>query len=88
MFKIIKPSETKVVIRPDSIAETKKNGIIIPETAQNVPISGEIVSAHPSVSELAPGNRVIFPKNVGWAFKDDTGNYLIMNESDILAVIL
>ena len=87
MFKQIKASDCKVVVRLDAVTETKKNGIIIPETAQNVPISGEIVAAHAD-SELSPGDRVIFPKNHGYSYKNDSVNYLILNETDILSVIL
>jgi chaperonin GroES len=80
------------------IAEETKTagGIIIPDTAQEKPMEGEIIAAGPGARgengklhplELKPGDRVLFGKWSGTEVKLDGEDLMIMKESDIMGVI-
>jgi chaperonin GroES len=91
-----RPLHDRVLVR--RIAEETKTagGIIIPDTAQEKPMEGEIIAAGPGARgengklhplELKPGDRVLFGKWSGTEVKIDGEDLLIMKESDIMGVI-
>ena len=87
----IRPLADRVIIEP-SAAETKTaSGIIIPDTAQEKPQEGVIVAAgNGKVDEpmtVKVGDKVLYGKYAGTEFKFEGADYLIMRESDILAII-
>lgn len=89
-IKII-PLADRVIIQP-SAAETKTaSGIIIPDTAQEKPQKGKIVAIGKGTKEnpmtVKTGNKVLYGKYAGTELKYDDQDYLIMKESDILAII-
>ena len=91
-----RPLHDRVVVRRlDGEAKTA-GGIIIPDTAQEKPMEGEIVAAGPGARDdsgkLAPldvkaGDRVLFGKWSGTEVKIDGDDLLIMKESDIMGII-
>ena len=91
-----RPLHDRVVVRRIGSEEKTAGGIIIPDTAQEKPQEGEIVSVGPGASgddnELIPldvktGDRVLFGKWSGTEVKIDGEELLIMKESDIMGVI-
>jgi chaperonin GroES len=87
----ITPLADRVIIQP-SAAETKTaSGIIIPDTAQEKPQKGKIVAVGNGTKEnpitVKTGNEVLYGKYAGTELKYDGHDYLIMKESDILAII-
>jgi len=91
-----RPLHDRVLVR--RIAEETKTagGIIIPDTAQEKPMEGEIVAAGPGTRgedgklrpiEVKPGDRVLFGKWSGTEVKLDGEELMIMKESDIMGVI-
>ena len=87
----IKPLADRVLIQPSS-AETKTaSGIIIPDSAQEKPQKGQVVSVGPGTKEnpitLKVGDSILYGKYSGTELKHDGIDYLIMKESDILAKI-
>ena len=87
----LKPLADRVLVEP-SAAETKTtSGIIIPDTAQEKPQRGKIVAvgkgtkAHPISVKV--GDNVLYGKYSGTDLKYEGKDYLIMKESDILAII-
>lgn len=87
----IRPLADRVIIEA-SAAETKTaSGIIIPDTAQEKPQEGVIVAAgNGKVDEpmtVKVGDKVLYGKYAGTEFKFEGSDYLIMRESDILAII-
>jgi chaperonin GroES len=91
-----RPLHDRVLVR--RIAEETKTagGIIIPDTAQEKPMEGEIIAAGPGARgengklhplELKPGDRVLFGKWSGTEVKLDGEDLMIMKESDIMGVI-
>lgn len=92
----IKPLADRVVIRPMEEEEKQSGGIIIPDTAKEKPQQGEVVAVGPGkvsdagnkVSmEVKVGNRVLYGKYSGTDVTIDGEDYLIMRESDILAIV-
>ena len=91
-----RPLHDRVLVkRVDSEAKTA-GGIIIPDTAQEKPMEGEVVSCGPGArgedGKLVPmdvkaGDRVLFGKWSGTEVKIDGEDLLIMKESDIMGVI-
>ena len=87
----LKPLADRVLVEP-SAAETKTtSGIIIPDTAQEKPQKGKIVAVGKGTKEnpliVKVGDSVLYGKYSGTDLKYDGKDYLIMKESDILAII-
>ncbi len=92
----VKPLADRVLIKPLETQETKKGGIIIPDTAKEKPQQGEITAVGPVritedgkkiTMEVKKGDRVLYGKYSGTEVTIDDLECLIMRESDILAVI-
>ena len=93
----IKPLADKVLVKPADSAENKTSGgIIIPDTAKEKPVEGEIVAAGPGRTDengkvipmnVKVGDKVLYSKYGGTELKYDGKEYLIMSENDILAII-
>ena len=92
----VKPLADRVLVRPLEAEEKKKGGIIIPDTAKEKPQQGEVVAVGPGrlddagkrvAMEVKKGDKVLFGKYSGTEVTVDDDDYLIMRESDILAVI-
>jgi len=92
---IVKPLADRVVVKPLEEAEVKKGGIIIPDTAKEKPMEGEVVEVGPGrieegkrlPLEVKKGDRVLYGKYSGTEVSISGEEYLIMRESDIFAVI-
>jgi len=91
----IKPLADRVVVKPIEQQEVKKGGIIIPDTAKEKPMEGEIVEVGPGrmedgkriPPEVKKGDRILYGKYSGTEVTVHGVEYLIMRESDIFAVI-
>jgi chaperonin GroES len=87
----IKPLADRVLIEP-AAAETKTaSGIIIPDNAKEKPQKGIVVAAGPGTKDepitVKVGDTVLYGKYAGTELKLDGTDYLIMRESDILAIV-
>jgi chaperonin GroES len=91
-----RPLHDRVVVKRITAEEKTAGGIIIPDTAQEKPSQGEVVSVGPGgrdeAGKLIPldvkaGDRVLFGKWSGTEVKIDGVEYLIMKESDIMGVL-
>jgi len=92
----VKPLADRVVVKPFEETEMKKGGIIIPDTAKEKPMQGEIVEVGPGrmtddgkkiPPEVKKGDRVLYGKYSGTEVSIADEEYLIMRESDIFAII-
>jgi chaperonin GroES len=92
----LQPLHDRVLVKRVQEEETTKGGIIIPDTAKEKPIKGEVVAAGPGKTgddgkriELAvkTGDKIMFNKYAGTEVKIDGEEYLVMREDDILAII-
>ena len=87
----IKPLADRVLVEP-AAAETKtSSGIIIPDSAKEKPQKGTVVAVGPGTNEnpitVKAGNSVLYGKYAGTELQHDGEDYLIMKESDILAIV-
>ena len=91
-----RPLHDRVVIRRLNAEEKTAGGIIIPDTAQEKPMEGEVIAAGPGARneqgqivalEVKPGDRILFGKWSGTEVKLDGEELLIMKESDIMGII-
>ena len=91
-----RPLHDRVVIRRLHPEEKTVGGIIIPDTAQEKPMEGEVVAAGPGARdeqgqivalEVKAGDRILFGKWSGTEVKLDGEELLIMKESDIMGII-
>lgn len=87
----IKPLADRVIVKPAAAEEKTKGGIIIPDTAQEKPQKGVVVAAGPGKKDepvtVKEGDTVLYGKYAGSEITFEGEDYLIMRESDILAVI-
>jgi len=81
----LKPLGDRVVVKPLTVEEKTKGGIVLPDTAKDKPQEGEVMAVGTG-RILDNGTRVIFSKYSGTEVKIEGEEYLIMRESDILAV--
>jgi chaperonin GroES len=85
----VKPLADRVVVKPLEEMETKKGGIIIPDTAKEKPMQGEIKEVGKMVSmQVKKGDRILYGKYSGTEVSIDGEEYLIMRESDIFAIVV
>uniref|UniRef100_UPI0040273E04 co-chaperone GroES n=1 Tax=Leyella stercorea TaxID=363265 RepID=UPI0040273E04 len=86
----IKPLADRVLVLPAQ-AEEKVGGIIIPETAKEKPQHGTIVAAGNGTKDeemvLKEGDEVLYGKYSGTELEVEGTKYLIMRQSDVLAVV-
>ena len=91
----VNPLADRVVARPLEESEQMRGGLYIPDTAKEKPQQGEIVAAGPGrfeKNERVPmdvkvGDRVLYGKYSGTEVTLDGETYLILRESDILAIV-
>jgi chaperonin GroES len=91
-----RPLHDRVVIRRLSAEEKTSGGIIIPDTAQEKPMEGEVVAVGPGARneqgqivtlEVKAGDRILFGKWSGTEVKLDGEELLIMKESDVMGIV-
>jgi len=92
----LRPLHDRVLVKRLKEEEKTKSGIIIPDTAKEKPIEGEVLAVgHGKVQdngtlrkpEVKQGDRILFGKYSGTEIKLDGEDYLILREDDILGVI-
>ncbi|HEX5552244.1 MAG TPA: co-chaperone GroES [Chitinophagaceae bacterium] len=87
----IKPLADRVIVKPAAAEEKTKGGIIIPDTAQEKPQKGTVVAAGPGKKDepvtVKVGDSVLYGKYSGTEITVEGDDYLIMRESDILAIV-
>ena len=92
----MKPLADRVVIKPSPAEEKTKGGIILPDTAKEKPVMGEVVAVGPGkvsddgkkiTPEVKVGDKVLYGKYSGTEVTVDGDEYLIMREADIFAIV-
>ena len=92
----VRPLADRVVVEPAPAEDVSSGGIILPDTAQEKPQHGTVVAAGPGkvsdsgstvAMEVKKGDKVLYGKYSGTEFSYEGTEYLIMRESDILAVL-
>lgn len=92
----IKPLHDRVIVKRVEEEEKTKGGIIIPDTAKEKPVEGEVTAAGDGKItedgkklplEVKKGDRVLFGKYAGTEINIDGEEHLIMKEDDIIAIV-
>ncbi len=92
----LKPLHDRVLVKRLEEEEKTKGGIIIPDTAKEKPIKGEVIAVGPGrltddgkriELSVKVGDKVMFSKYAGTEVKIEGEEYLIMREDDIVAII-
>ena len=86
-----KPLADRVLIEPTAAEETTLGGIIIPDSAKEKPLKGTVLAVGNGTKDeemvLKEGDVVLFGKYAGTEIELDGKQYLIMRQSDVLAVV-
>ncbi|MDR0970245.1 MAG: co-chaperone GroES [Lentimicrobiaceae bacterium] len=87
----IKPLADRVVIEPAPAEQKTASGIIIPDTAKEKPQKGTVVAVGPGTKDnpvtVKIGDIVIYGKYAGTEFSIEGKDYMIMRESDVIAIV-
>ena len=87
----IKPLADRVLILPMAAEEKTVGGIIIPDTAKEKPLQGKVVAVGNGTKEeemvISVGDQVLYGKYSGTELEFEGEKYLIMRQSDVLAII-
>ena len=92
----VRPLADRVIVKPIEASESKKGGIIIPDTAKEKPQEGEVVALGTGKRDddgkiipftVKKGDKVLISKYGGTEIKIDGDMYLIMREDDILGIL-
>ncbi len=92
----LKPLADRVVVKPSKAEEMTKGGIIVPDTAKEKPVWGDVIAVGPGRTsddgklipmEIKVGDKVLYGKYSGTEVTMDGEELLIMRESDIFAIM-
>ncbi|MDR0421547.1 MAG: co-chaperone GroES [Proteiniphilum sp.] len=87
----IKPLADRVLVKPAAAEEKTVSGIIIPDTAKEKPLKGEVIAVGKGTKDeemvVKQGDKVLYGKYAGTEIEIDSVQYLIMRQSDILGII-
>jgi chaperonin GroES len=87
----VTPLHDRVIVKPAPAEEKTAGGIIIPDTAKEKPQRGTVVAAGPGKKDepvtVKIGDTVLYGKYAGTEIQIEGGEFLIMRESDILAIV-
>jgi len=92
----VKPLADRILVRRIEEQETKRGGIIIPDTAKEKPQEGEVVAVGPGrmteegkriAMEVKKGDRILIGKYSGTDVKIDGNEFVILREDDVLGIL-
>ena len=92
----LKPLGDRLVVEPIEQEEVTAGGIVLPETAKEKPQQGKVLAAGPGARDdegdriemdVKVGDKVLYAKYSGTEFKMNNKKYLILRESDLLAIV-
>ena len=92
----IRPLQDRIIVKRMESEEMTKGGIIIPDSAKEKPMEGEVIAVgngkildngQKTTPDVKAGDKVLFSKYAGTEVKIDGEEHLIMREDDILGII-
>ena len=87
----VTPLHDRVIVKPAPAEEKTSSGLFIPDTAKEKPQRGTVIAAGPGKKDepvtVKEGDTVLYGKYAGTEIQIDGNDYLIMRESDILAIV-
>ena len=91
---MLKPYGDRILVKPMPEEEKSAGGILLPDSAKERPQSGEVIAVGPGkiedgkriAMEITAGDTIVYSKYGGTEIKVDGEDYLILKESDVLAI--
>lgn len=87
----VKPLSDRVLVKPNPAEEKTASGLFIPDTAKEKPLMGKVVAVGPGTAEIKMevkvGDMVIYGKYAGTELSHDGEDYLVMKQSDLIAIV-
>ena len=87
----VKPLSDRVLVLPNPAEEITAGGLIIPDTAKEKPLAGKVIAVGPGTAEVKmevkEGDEVLYGKYAGTEIHLEGTSYLILKQSELLAVI-
>jgi chaperonin GroES len=92
----LKPLGERLIVEPTEQEEMTPSGIVLPETAKEKPMQGKVIAAGPGARkddgsriamDVSEGDTVLYAKYAGTEVKIEDKKYLILKESDVLAIV-
>ena len=92
----LKPLGDRLIVEPIEQEEMTASGIVIPETAKEKPMQGKVLAVGPGARQedgsciamdVSTGDTVLYAKYAGTEVKIENKKYLILKETDVLAVV-
>jgi chaperonin GroES len=92
----LRPLGDRLIVEPTEQEEMTASGIVLPETAKEKPMQGKVLAVGPGARkedgsrvavDVKEGDAVLYAKYAGTEVKIDNKKYLILKESDVLAVV-
>jgi chaperonin GroES len=92
----LKPLGDRLIVEPVEQEEMTASGIVLPETAKEKPMQGKVLAAGPGARkddgsraelDVQVGDTVLYAKYAGTEVKLDGNKYLILKETDVLAIV-
>jgi chaperonin GroES len=83
----VKPLYDRVLVKREETGESRKGGIIIPDTAKEKPLEGKVIAVGRGKVEVKKGDRVLIGKYAGNEIKIDDVEHVIVREDEILGII-
>ncbi|MCZ6775207.1 MAG: co-chaperone GroES [Ignavibacteria bacterium] len=92
----MKPLADRVIVKPTPAEEKTKGGLIVPDTAKEKPVIGEVIAIGPGkitddgkkiTPEVRVGDKILYGKYSGTEVTVEGEEYLIMREADIFAIV-
>ncbi len=92
----VKPLDDRVLVKQSDAEEMTAGGIVLPDTAREKPQQGKVIAAGPGKlldsgergkMSLKKGDQIFYGKYAGTEIKIDGEDYVILRESDVLAIV-
>ncbi len=92
----MKPLADRVIVKPTPAEDKTKGGLIVPDTAKEKPVIGEVIAIGPGkitddgkkiAPEIKVGDKILYGKYSGTEVTVEGEEYLIMREADIFAIV-
>lgn len=93
---MLKPLGDRIIAKALSAEEVTPGGIVLPDSAQEKPLEGEVIAIGPGAQldsgkikpmDVKPGDKVIYGKYAGTEVKVGAEEYIILRQDDVLAII-
>ncbi len=89
MSDTLQPLGARVLVKITPEEQTTKSGLVLPDTAKEKPQRGDVVAVgeDDDLIKVAVGDRVLFPKYTGTEIRLEDEDYLIIEATDLLAIV-